>query len=187
MSVTAVVHLDQGKARKQLGGLAKGLRQAMKVAMRARVNARISHVVKNKLTGQVLRVQTGTLRRNVANTANVVQAGDHLIGAFGTDLRYGIAHELGFVGAVTVKAHERERRMTRSQRRKAAALFGANAEDLRATAHVRAHQRQVNIRARHYLADTQREMTPGDEPVFLKALRFLATTGKPPTLADLRG
>jgi phage gpG-like protein len=51
------------------------------------------HVVEDKLTGQVLHVRTGTLRRSI--TQVVVERGGAIIGRVGTTLRYGLAHEFG--------------------------------------------------------------------------------------------
>lgn len=52
-----------------------------------------AHVVENKLSGQVLRVRTGTLRRSI--TQVVTDAGGTITGRVGTNLRYGLAHEFG--------------------------------------------------------------------------------------------
>lgn len=51
------------------------------------------HVVEDKLSGQVLNVRTGTLRRSI--TQQVVDAGGTIVGRVGTNLRYGLAHEFG--------------------------------------------------------------------------------------------
>jgi phage gpG-like protein len=51
------------------------------------------HVVEDKLSGQVLNVRTGTLRRSITQ---VVEEGSTWIrGRVGTNLRYGLAHEFG--------------------------------------------------------------------------------------------
>ena len=60
-----------------------------------------AHVVKDKLTGQVLHVRTGTLYRSI--NMRVEDSGTSVIGAVGTNVWYGRLHEFG----ETVPAHQR--------------------------------------------------------------------------------
>lgn len=53
----------------------------------------LRHVKENKLTGQVLKVRTGTLRRSVAHSITVT--GDAVTGAVSTPLVYAPIHEFG--------------------------------------------------------------------------------------------
>ncbi len=62
-----------------------------------------------KLSGQVLHVQTGTLRRSI--NAEVRSGGSGLIeGIVGTNVEYAAANEYGFQGTVPVRSHIRQLR-----------------------------------------------------------------------------
>lgn len=52
-----------------------------------------AHVVEQKLTGQVLNVRTGTLRRSI--TARVIRGGATITGLVGTNVVYARIHEFG--------------------------------------------------------------------------------------------
>lgn len=65
----------------------------------------VAHVKQNKLSGQVLQVRTGTLRRSI--NAKFENGGDVFKALVGTNLKYARIHEYGFQGAVQVKAHQR--------------------------------------------------------------------------------
>ena len=74
-----------------------------------RVTIMIQTRVKEKLSGEVLHVQTGTLRRSINREVRV--GGPGLIeGVVGTNVEYGRVHEYGFKGTVMVRAHVRELR-----------------------------------------------------------------------------
>lgn len=62
-------------------------------------------LVKNKLSGEVLHNRTGTLRRSI-NYAVHDDAGS-VVASVGTNVVYAAAHEYGFNGDVTVRAHIR--------------------------------------------------------------------------------
>ena len=64
------------------------------------------NVKADKLSGQVLRVKTGRLRRSInSRTENIGDTNPS--GTVGTNVAYARAHEFGFTGSVTVKAHLR--------------------------------------------------------------------------------
>ncbi|KWI90192.1 hypothetical protein WM08_15160 [Burkholderia ubonensis] len=65
-----------------------------------------AHVVADKLSGQVLNVRSGRLRRSV-NQA-VVTTETTVTGIVSTPVEYAAAHEYGFRGVVTVKEHVRQ-------------------------------------------------------------------------------
>lgn len=54
-------------------------------------------VMMEKLSGQVLKVRTGTLRRSIPNGSAVVETDQGIAGYVGTRLKYGKLHELGGV------------------------------------------------------------------------------------------
>lgn len=58
-----------------------------------------------KLTGEVLHVRSGTLRRSINNKVVTNAAGAS--GTVGTNVKYGRIHEYGFSGPVNVKGHLR--------------------------------------------------------------------------------
>lgn len=59
------------------------------------------HVVRDKLTGQVLSVRSGTLRRSI--NMRVDETSTSITGIVGTNVRYGAIHEYGGL----VKEHQR--------------------------------------------------------------------------------
>jgi phage gpG-like protein len=60
----------------------------------------------DKLSGQVLNVRTGRLRRSI-NT-RVDDSADRVVGTVGTNVEYAAAHEYGFAGTVSVREHLRQ-------------------------------------------------------------------------------
>ncbi len=66
----------------------------------------LTNSIKNdKLTGQVLKVQTGRLRNSIQN--DITQTENEITGSVKTNVKYAKAHEYGFSGNVTVKEHLR--------------------------------------------------------------------------------
>lgn len=65
----------------------------------------MTRVKAQKLTGQVLNVRTGRLRRSI--TQRVESSADEISGIVGTNVDYAAIHEYGFKGAVSVKQHLR--------------------------------------------------------------------------------
>lgn len=59
----------------------------------------MTYVKQSKLTGQVLKVQTGTLRRSI--TGKVISEGTNTYGKVGTNVKYGVFWERGG----TIPAH----------------------------------------------------------------------------------
>lgn len=66
-----------------------------------------AHIVRDKLSGQVLRVRTGALRRSIQQM--VEDDGSAVYGrVYSTgDVKYAGVHEFGFSGQETVRAHTR--------------------------------------------------------------------------------
>ena len=59
----------------------------------------------DKLTGQVLKVRTGLLRRSIGHL--VIEGPEFVAGTVSTNVKYARAHEYGFRGQVSVRAHLR--------------------------------------------------------------------------------
>ena len=76
-------------------GIASIKRSTMKVLARA----------KQKVSGEVLKNRTGTLRRAI--NSRFVEGGDQFAGIVGIKLRYAAAHEFGCHDVVNVPAHLR--------------------------------------------------------------------------------
>lgn len=64
-----------------------------------------SRIKADKLTGQVLKVQTGRLRNSIHGT--VKEDGNKFTGIVSTNVEYAPPHEFGFKGSVNVRAHVR--------------------------------------------------------------------------------
>lgn len=107
-------------------------------------------VMANRLSGQVLNVQTGNLRRSIHQ--KVKSSGNQVSGTVNTNVRYGVMHEYGFAGTVSVKAHLRQVRQ----------VFGHTPASPR-TARVGAHSRRVNYPERSFLRTALRDLRPAIE------------------------
>jgi phage gpG-like protein len=103
------------------------------------------YVKAEKLSGQALKVKTGTLRRSI--NQSVSDNGTSIVGRVGTNLAYGRAHEYGFHGAVTVKAHLRN--ITQA--------FGRSITPTEVT--VRTFTRNMNLPERSFLRTALAELT----------------------------
>ena len=188
---------------KRLGDLQKKLPAAARAAMRSSVWAMIRDVVMNRMSGQYLGVVTSTARRSMH--ATVERRGDSVRGVIGNPHDYVRAHEMGFHGPVQVRAHTRQlARLERGVRtgkvtKKSARKYKARRKKGYAmSASVRAHTRQVNIRAKRFIRDTLAdEAVPysatraqaGNSRIerrVLRALEILAETGKTPKAADIK-
>ncbi|WP_107812811.1 HK97 gp10 family phage protein [Neisseria sicca] len=104
-----------------------------------------SEVMQNRLSGQVLNVRTGNLRRSIHQ--RVTNTGSAVIGEVNTNVRYGKAHEYGFAGTVNVKASLRQARQA----------FGRPLKSPRYV-QVRAHSRNVRLPERSFLRTALRDM-----------------------------
>ena len=106
-----------------------------------------SEVMENRLSGQVLNVRTGNLRRSIHQ--RVTNTGSAVIAEVNTNVRYGAAHEYGFSGTVNVKASLRQVRQA----------FGRPLKNPRYV-QVRAHSRNVRLPERSFLRTALRDMKP---------------------------
>jgi phage gpG-like protein len=109
-----------------------------------RLGLELQHTVQEKLSGEVLRVRSGTLRSSIntrtEDTTIAVSA------TVGTNLRYAAAHEFGFHGTVSVKAQMRQIKEAwgRSIRPK--------------TIQIHAHMMRMNLPERSFLRSALVEM-----------------------------
>ena len=109
-----------------------------------RLALKMTGKVMGKLSGDVLRVRTGRLRRSIHPEWDFRQG--YSGATVGTNVEYAAIHEYGFSGSVQVKSFQRE--MTKA--------FGKPISPTQVT--VRAHTRNVNMPERSFLRSTLREM-----------------------------
>lgn len=105
------------------------------------------HIQQDKLTGQVLKVRTGTLRRSISHV--VVEQGDAIVGTASTNVEYARLHEYGYRGPLPVPAHLR-------------LIKQAFGRELRhpVWVQVSAHSRNVNYPERSFMRSALRDMAP---------------------------
>jgi phage gpG-like protein len=113
-----------------------------------RIVLRLTRYVKeSKLSGQVLKNRTGTLRRKI--NGRVTEDSTGITGSSGVKLSYAAAHEYGFDGTVSVKAHLRMVRVA----------FGkALASPVQAQ--VGAFSRHMRLPERSFLRSSLRDLRP---------------------------
>lgn len=147
-----------------------------------RLGIKLAAKMKQKLSGEVLNVKTGRLRRSINSDLRTVDSGtqansvggsgskqtvrstDTIYQTVGTNVSYAAVHEYGFNGTVTIRAHQRKRK---SQANKSSKGRDGNPEKKR-TSKAKAHQVKQHIRrlrlpersfARSALAEFESEMS----------------------------
>jgi phage gpG-like protein len=105
-------------------------------------------VKQDKLSGQVLHVRTGTLRRSI--NQKVESKNSKIIGTVGTNVHYAAIHEFGFKGTETVKAHVR--------RVKSRDYFRGKRKVAVGIALVSAHTRKMDMPQRSFLRSSLQDM-----------------------------
>lgn len=118
---------------------------------------------KEKLSGEVLHVRTGTLRRSI--NRKVELRGSNVVGTVGTNVEYAAAHEYGFDGEVTVRAHVR-----RVASRTLTELRGTRRRmSVQGVAFVKEHTMHMHVPERSFLRSALAELEPGFAPAVRKA------------------
>lgn len=133
-------------------------------AARAAILFLIRWVVTRKLLGQSLGRVTGTAIRNVTASPRIKPARSsrgRATAYMGTNLGYVVRHDQGFDGTDRIPEH------TRSGVR------------------VRAHERRVHVRARHFFGETFDEGAPGVNRRLVRGIRLLLRTGQVPSMAEI--
>ena len=125
----------------------------------------LARVKADKLSGQVLKVRTGRLRRSI--NQRVVREGQGVYGYVGTNVDYGRTHEFGFKGAVSVRAHLREVKQA----------FGKPLQDAKSV-FVQSYSRKVTLPPRSFLRSALREIEPEIRADMCKAMRSALPIGK---------
>lgn len=112
-----------------------------------RLTLKLLNLVKvNKLSGQVLNVRTGRLRRSITQTTK--RESTLITGIVGTNVEYARGHELGFNGSVSVKAHLRLIKKA----------WGKNISPRSIS--IKSHSRQVNLPKKSFLGSALKDMSP---------------------------
>lgn len=88
-----------------LGAIPDRVLGLVRAAVEAQAIDLTAYVKESKLSGQVLRTPTGTLRRSVSYALMIADKG--LTAQVGTNLVYAAIHEYGFDGMESVRAHQR--------------------------------------------------------------------------------
>jgi len=122
------------------------------------VLALLNRVKGEKLSGQVLRNQTGTLRRSI--NQRVTGDASTSTGSVGTNLSYAAAHEFGFKGPVSVKAHLRMVKVAWGKPVKNPGMHQWGA-----------FTRQMNLPERSFLRSALKDMTPEIQARLTAAVR----------------
>ena len=129
----------------RLRAAAKPLREALRGAVERSALDLVAHVKKDKLSGQVLKVRTGRLRRSI--NYKMTTDGDSTTATVGTNVAYARRFELGWKGLEQVKSHTRTIKTA----------FG-KALPSPVVATVRAHKRQANQPARSFLVSSLEDL-----------------------------
>lgn len=143
MLTVRVIGAEQVQAN--LGRIPANAKKEVKKTVAALALTILRKVKSEKLSGQVLRNRTGTLRRSI--NQRVDESGLGITGSVGTNLRYGKRWELGYTGPESVKAHSRT--VKEVWGRALAAPISV---------HVRAFTRKLDIKARPFLRPVLEEM-----------------------------
>jgi phage gpG-like protein len=134
----AVVRMLSAKVPALTKGLRAGVTRATFDLLR--------HVKEQKLSGQVLHVRSGTLRRKV--NARVTETATEISGQVGVKLSYAAAHEYGLDTEEFVRAHLRTVKQA----------FGKPIDPVSVS--VCAHTRHMKLPERSFLRSSLAEKTP---------------------------
>lgn len=109
------------------------------------------YVKEEKLSGQVLKNRTGTLRRKINYAVTETSAG--ITGSVGVKLSYAAAHEFGFDGVVSVREHLRHAKGASGRDSHGRFQKGAGSGSIV----VHAHQRHMHLPERSFLRSALRD------------------------------
>ena len=129
-----------------------------------RLVLKLSRKIKEeKLTGQVLKNQSGRLRRSI--NPDVFESGTNIVGQVATNVEYASAHEYGFKGPVTIKEHLRMQ----------VKAFGKAMKNPRKVV-VKQHTANMNFPERSFMRTALEEMRPEIRAAFEGALAEVIKT-----------
>lgn len=128
-------------------GMPEKLRQELNTSIGKLVLKLQRDVQNSKLSGQVLNVRTGRLRRSIAQAVSSTEKG--VIGVVSTAVEYAPIHEFGFSGTQTVQQHLRLIKQAFGRQLKAPVSVT-----------VKQHSRAVNLPERSFLRSALADMRP---------------------------
>lgn len=196
------IRLDVSELAQALDALGLNVAEAVRRAAVLSVESMIADVVRERMSGQLLGVVTGTARRSMAGLTgggstpgaaameNAAKARStvsptRVTSEWGSPLAYVRAHEEGFHGMVGVRAHVRRRARTArawSIETHRGTVFGRRPKGV---VYVTGHAMRMNVRAKRFMAATVAAKAPSVSDRVWAALRILARTGRIPTYAQL--
>jgi len=148
---------------KRLQGLPADIRKRLEATI-SRLTIKLQSKVKDeKLSGQVLKNRTGTLRRSINKKITVTDTS--IIGSVGTNVSYAKYQELGFHGSENIREHLRH----------ISQAFGRPIEPMDVTVH--SHTRKVDYAGHPFLRPALREMSDQIRADIDAALRAAARDG----------
>ncbi len=127
----------------------------------------VREIVQNKLSGQVLKVKTGRLRRSIHQ--EVEETADGIAATVGTNVPYAAVHEYGFTGDVDVPEYSRRNAYNANKKSggyggritlKQALSARHSATALVETSAVKAHVLKMKMPERSYLRSALKEQGP---------------------------
>lgn len=127
-----------------------------------RASIMVQNRAKQKLSGDVLRVRTGSLRSSI-NQAVSETADGKITGTVGSGVKYARYQEYGFTGVIDVRAYLRRTKgqMTTARRNAHGETTSSKLQGKgTGLTNVSAHQRHVNYPAHSFLRSSLRELTP---------------------------
>lgn len=135
----------------RLKSMSVRVQSALRAEIQRQAIALTRYVKETKLSGQVLKNRTGTLRRKI--NYEITDSETAVTASVGVKLSYAAAHEYGFDGVVTVRDHVRavKSRNARGQ------IDGKRRTIAQGVAFVHTYQRHMHLPERSYLRSSLRE------------------------------
>ena len=149
------VTVDSTAVRARLTRMGPVIRSAVKAAILREAIA-LQQLVKEKLSGPVLKNRTGRLRRSI--NYQLTDSPTELLATVGTNVAYARAQEYGFDGVVNVREHLRH--ITQA--------FGKPITPVDAVVH--AHSRHMHLPERSFLRSALQERGPAIRSALVAAV-----------------
>lgn len=150
------IKVDSTAVEARLTRMGPLIRERVRVAVE-RETITLQVLVKQKLSGPVLKNKTGRLRRSI--NYRVTSSETAIAGTVGTNVTYARAHELGFDGQVHVREHLRH--ITQA--------FGRSIPPRDVTVH--AHAMHMHIPEKSFLRSSLQERAPSIRDALVSAVR----------------
>lgn len=150
------IDVNETAVRARLMSMGPSIRAALRRAV-TRESIALQRLVKEKLSGPVLKNQTGRLRRSI--NYRVTETPDSITGTVGTNVVYARAHEFGLDRVVTVREHLRH--ITQA--------FGRPIPPKDVL--VRAHPMHMHLKERSFLRSSLAERAPAIRESLIAAVQ----------------